>query len=386
MKKILHFLFITAAIAGCKEVYEPNISSPLTGYLVVDGFINSAQGVSTISLTRTTKLIDEVAIIYERNAQVSIESDNNESYPLFEGLNGTYTSAVLNLNPASKYRVKINTQDGKEYLSEFTAVKNTPAIDSISWQRENGGVQTYINTHDAQNNTKYYQWKYIETWEIRSSYLSSLKYTYDFVTGGITGVEYRDPLTLNTDTTIATCWQSYTSRNIIIGSTEKLITDRIYLPLAYIEPASVELSVLYSVELKQYALSHGAYMFYDQMKKNTEQLGSIFDAQPSELQGNIQCVNDPSEIVIGYVEVTEEQTKRIFIANRQVDDWGYNPGCSSFIIDNQPDSILKYGSGLMPTFANTVSPFGTIIDFYAAPPVCVDCTLSGSNERPSFWP
>lgn len=371
---------------GCKEVYEPNISSPATGYLVVDGFINGAPGVSTVSLTRTTKLIDEVSIIYEYNAQVSIESDNNESYPLFEGPNATYTSAVLNLNPSSKYRIKINTQNGKEYLSEFTAVKNTPAIDNISWQRENGGVQTYINTHDAQNNTKYYQWKYEETWEIQSSFLSTLRYVYNSVTGAITGVEYRDPVNLSADTTIATCWQSFTSRNIIIGSSEKLSTDRIYLPLTYIEPASAELGVLYSVELKQYALSLGAYMFYDQMRKNTEQLGSIFDAQPSELKGNIQCVNDPSEIVIGYVEVTEEQTKRIFIANKQVEDWGYNPGCSSFTIDNQPDSILKYGSGLMPTFAKTVSPLGDIIDFYASTPICVDCTLSGTNIKPSFWP
>lgn len=386
MKKIFYFLFVVAAVMGCKEVYEPNISSPPTGYLVVDGFINSAEGVSTISLTRTTKLIDEVAIIYEFNAQVSIESDNNESYPLFEGLNGTYTSAVLNLNPASKYRIKINTQDGKAYVSEFTAVKNTPAIDSISWQREDGGVQTYINTHDPQNTTKYYQWKYEETWQIQSFFLSTLKYIYDPVTGNITSVDWRDPLTLGPDTTITNCWQSYTSRNIIIGSSEKLSEARIYLPLTYIEPASVQLSVLYSVELKQYALSLGAYMFYDQMRKNTEQLGSIFDAQPSELQGNIQCVTDPSEVVIGYVEVTEEQTKRIFISNKQVEDWGFNLGCSSFTIDNHPDSILKYGMGLMPTYAKTVSPFGGIVDFYASQPVCVDCTLRGSNKKPSFWP
>lgn len=386
MKHLFCFLFIMATIIGCKEVYEPNISSPPTGYLVVDGFINSAQGVSVINLTRTTKLVDDVAIIYEFNAQVSIESDNSESYPLAEGINGTYTSAVLNLNPASKYRIRINTQDGKEYLSEFTAVRNTPAIDSISWQRENGGVQTYINTHDAQNTTKYYQWKYEETWQIRSFFLSTIKYEYDAVSGNITSVVWRNPLTFDPDTTIENCWQSYTSRNIIIGSSEKLTTDRIYLPLTYIEPSSVQLSVLYSVELKQYALSLGAYMFYDQMRKNTEQLGSIFDAQPSELQGNIKCVTNPSEVVIGYVEVTEEQTKRIFISNKQVEDWDFDLGCGSFTIDNQPDSILKYGIGLMPTYAKTVSPFGDIVDFYASQPVCVDCTLRGSNKKPSFWP
>ncbi|MEP6845469.1 MAG: DUF4249 domain-containing protein, partial [Panacibacter sp.] len=297
MKKIFYILTALVITTGCKEVYKPNINSPSTGYLVVEGYINSGGGPSTITLTRTTKLIDSVFVLFEHNAQVSIESDNNQNFPMKEGVNGSYISDVLNLDPASKYRVRIYTQNGKEYTSDFAPVKYTPVIDSISWQRENGGLQTYINTHDAQNNTKYYQWKYAETWEIHSPYYSSLFYTHDPVTSLITGVEYSNPLTHNPDTTIHKCWQSYVSRNIILGSSEKLNTDRIYLPLSYIEPASVQLSVLYSIELKQYALSSGAYVFYQQLKKNTEQLGSIFDAQPSELKGNIQCITNPSEIV-----------------------------------------------------------------------------------------
>jgi hypothetical protein len=65
--------------------------------------------------------------------------------------------------------------------------------------------------------------------------------------------------------------------------------------------------------LKQYGLSSDAYTFWSQMKKNTEELGSIFDAQPSQINGNIHCTTNPVEPVFGYVSITNIQTKRIYI-------------------------------------------------------------------------
>jgi Domain of unknown function (DUF4249) len=380
MKKSLYFLFIIAAATGCKEVYEPNIISPSTGYLVVEGFINSGNGVSMFTLTRTTKLVDNVFVLYERNAQVQIESNGNEVYPLNEGLNGTYTSAVLNLNPSSNYRIRINTQVGKEYLSDFTAVKHTPVADSINWRKDDTGLGVYVNTHDDQNNTKYYRWSYTETWEFHSPYLSYLDYLRDPVTNEAIGVRGRS----NTDE-LYRCWKTQHSTQIIIGSSEKLSTDRIYLPVRHIEENAEELSVLYYIELKQYAISHEAYLFYQQMEKNTEQLGTIFDAQPSEITGNIHCTSNPEEIAIGFVEVSEEQVKKHFISNEEVRPWVSSYSCSKITIYNHPDSIKPFADSYIPL--NGVTFRGLeIVTFDAAPPICVDCSLRGTNVKPSFWP
>src|SRR4030095_7378655 len=98
---------------------------------------------------------------------------------------GEYSIAQLILNSNKKYRLYIRTRDGKEYISDFTAIKHTPPIDSISWQRENGGVRLYVHSHDAQNGTKYYQWKYEETWEFHSDYYSSIKYQRNNSTGRV---------------------------------------------------------------------------------------------------------------------------------------------------------------------------------------------------------
>lgn len=386
MKKIIVIIAIAVVCATCREAYNPPLSSPDTGYLVVEGFINTTGGASTITLSRTTKLQDSVFVAYEHNAQVQIESDANDIYPLAEGLNGTYTSAPFLANDASKYRIRIFTSEGKEYVSDYVSPKRTPAIDSISWEQTDDGVTTHINTHDPTGQTKYYRWKYEETWQIRSAYFSTIKYEFDPLSNLPVNVVYRYPGTNAPDSTIWDCWQFNNPSTILLGSTERLSSDLIYLPLTHIEPASIELSVLYSVELKQYALSQEAYHFYERLKKNTEGLGSIFDAQPSDLQGNIKCVTNPAELVIGYIDATSEQSKRIFIRKDQVHDWKYTPGCSYITIDNKRDSIQKYGTGLIPVVPEMLGPFNSIITFTAAIPYCVDCTLRGSNVKPSYWP
>jgi hypothetical protein len=384
IKKLFTCIIFLIIASGCKEKYIVPIQTPVTGYLVVEGFINSGQEPTSIKLTRTTKLYDSVNIIYEHNAEVNVEGENQETFPLYENGNGVYiSSALLNLNNTEKYRLHIRTQDGKEYASDFVPYKHTPEIDSISWQRENGGVKIYINTHDPQNNTKYYHWKYEETWEFHSTYYSSLIYIYNQNNTPI-GVTYRNA-DQSVDTTIHKCWNTVISTNINLGSSEKLSTDKIHLPLISIEPASVKLSVLCSVNIRQYALSHEAYLFFQRIKKNTESLGSIFDAQPSDLQGNIHCITNPAETVVGYIDISEEKQQRIFIRSDELPDWNYNQNCSEVILDNQPDSLIKYGIGLWPTVPFSVG-LG-VKQFYATPDEnCMDCTLTGSNVKPVFWP
>jgi Domain of unknown function (DUF4249) len=369
--------------AGCRQQYEPRVDAKNIRLLVVEGFLNSGQGPTMICLSRTANLKD-TAIRPEPGAQVNVEGDNGSRFTLTGNSNGEYSVPQLILDNNEKYRLHIKTVDGKEYISDFASVKYTPPIDSITWQRENDGLRLYANARDPQNATRYYQWKYEETWEFHSAFYSSLKYVWDTVTSKIINVVFKNS-DLSADTAIYQCWNTLNSTSIILGSTEKLTADVVYLPVQYIEPRSEKLSVLYSLNLRQYAISQEEYLFLQKMKKNTEQVGSIFDAQPSQLSGNIHCLTDPNEIVIGYIGVTQEQVKRIFIYNSQVPGWNYDPGCVQVLIDNNLDSIAKHGYDLTPTLPAKISFYG-IISFYASTLPCVDCTLRGKHQRPSFWP
>ena len=364
-------------VTGCKKLYEPHINSTATGYLVVEGYISSGNGPSIITLTRTTKLRDTVSVFYEQGAQVSIEGNTNESFPLTEGTDGHYISDTLYLKPMSKYRIRIVTQAGKEYLSDFSEVKHTPRIDSISWQVEHDGVQIYANTHDDQNNTKYYRWSYSEPWEFHSAFLQTVYYTFD-PTGQAIGVAPSAP-----NAAIYKCWRTQNSTSIILGSSEKLTADRIHLPVRYIAPQADELTVLYYIRVKQFALSQDAYLFYQKLKKNTEELGTIFDPMPSEISGNVHCVNDPNELVIGYVEPSQEQEKDLFIRNSDLPmTWLSQMPCGEFEVKNIP----PLDTAVIPTRIGTYGQYNNIATFYVADRYCVNCTLRGTNKKPSFWP
>jgi hypothetical protein len=382
---MIHLLccLLVLIMAGCKQRYDSPVHSPVTGYLVVDGFIsNDPAATSTIKLSRSAQL-DSTNIQFEKNAKVILEGQDNSSYILLETDSGHYNISNLNLNNAVKYRIDITTANGKQYQSDFEVVKDNPPIDSISWIREKDGVRIYVNTHGSNpDSVGYYQWEYNQTWEFHTAYLSVVKYDTSFAPGTpLLIAVYRD----SSSRMYNICWQYEKSGNILTGSSAKLSKDIISLPLAFIEQPSWKLSVLFSIDVKQYSITKGRYEFLERLKKNSEQVGSIFDAQPSELSSNLRCISDSKEMVVGYFNICPLRETRIFIKNSELPGWGYHEDCFFIEIDNIPDSIYKYGVGLIPTYATGGGFFG-ISKFEAAPPNCVDCELRGTHIKPGFWP
>ncbi len=387
MKKYFSYLLLLFLLQACKEKYISPAISPATGYLVVDGIINSSAGETNITLSRTTALSSQL-VVFETGAKVFVQGEDNTNIALKEITTGHFSVSNLNLNNTKKYRLSIITRDGKTYQSDYSAVKYNPPIDSVSWKREGRDVSLFVNTHDPNNNTKYYQWEYAETWEIHSYYLSTLKYKVGTGTKGATtySAVYNDSTNYGPDMSKYFCWKTVPSTTLMTGTTTNLASDVINLPLISIPADSWKLNILYSINAKQYSLSQGRYEFLQRMKKNTEGTGSVFDAQPSELNSNIHCVSNPNEPVIGYIDVCPVQEKRIYINRKSLPDWNYNQSCSEVEIPNVSDSIAIKALFLLPTYPKTDPMSGRIISFFAAPPECVDCKLRGSSTKPSFWP
>src|SRR6478736_8431972 len=308
-KYYLIVLSFVLAIA-CKESYEPAAITIPRSYLVMDGFINSNRdSVTTITLSRTRNLTDSTfASDPELNATVTIQGEGGDSYNLRSRGNGFYSGTSMNINPASKYRLRIVTSSNIEYLSAYVPVQQSPAIDSVYWE-QNGDVNIYANTHDPQNKTRYYRWDYLETWEHHAYYET------------IYGL--KDNLIFLVDSTNQTfkCWSTEPSHDIVLGTSIQLSQDIINkAKVGTIPQGSVKLGVRYSMLLKQYALTEQAFNYWQILQRNTQELGTLFDAQPSQLRGNLFCVSKPGEPAIGYVSVGTVSSKRIFIGNREVTD------------------------------------------------------------------
>jgi hypothetical protein len=396
MKKWM-FIFILFLMVQCRDAYNVTPATNGNGSLVVEGFVN-ANGITRINLSRTTRLSDK-RIAPEIGAIMVIESSGGDVFLMHElGGGGIYESDNVTLDPAQKYRLRIQTLSNKEYASDFRNYVATPVIDSITWEQDVTGVNIFAHAHDNANSTRYYKLDYEETWEFHSAYRASLKFTPidPGPDSAKYALEYIRPDQL-TDPTIFTCYNSRVSTGINIVSTENLATSEVLYRIRSIPAASIELSVLYSMDLKQYALSKEAYEFFVKMKKNTESLGSIFDAQPSELTGNITCVTDAAELVIGFVDVTTLESKRIFISNESLNGWGYDLGCKAFFEPDRNFSDYPYpnnpglfnhiaGRDIVPTTPAETGPGGSVKKFFANKRVCVDCTMRGTNVKPGFWP
>lgn len=356
---------------ACREKYELPETVVNKDYLVVEGFINGGNDSTFINLSRTVTPDDASRIKAETGASVSIEGENGGNFFLHEINPGVYAAAPLGLSPSGKYRLAITTR-GKSYLSDYVEIKKTPAIDSVNWVRESNGVQVYVNTHDTENKTIYYNWQYNETWEFHTYY---------------SNWEYKDyqMIPRANPTQIYQCWQSYVSSHIIIGSSAKLGEDVIYnYPLVFIPDDSWKLETRYSILVKQQALSQGAYDYLENMKKNSEQLGSIFDPQPSTSSGNIHCISDPREIVLGYLYSSTTVEKRIFITRSEVPGWKYRFWCQELFVPM--DSLMFYfgGEGLLPT-REEIRSTDQKAGYLGAEKPCVDCRVRGTNVKPVFW-
>jgi len=373
MKRLLTILIIGLIVVQCKKPYNPPVAEVDQSVLVVEGTIAVGKNVENIFILSKLKTLQDKSLrIPENNAKVTIESSTGNSWNVIESGNGIYKS-VLNIPETGNYKLVIQTAAGKKYESSSEAVINTPAIDSVTW-KQNIDLQLYVHTHDPSNNTRYYKWDFIETFE-RHSWFESL---LDFVDGKVVNRPLGDQ--------IHSCWTNDTSKSILINNTTSFDQDVIsYQPIQYIQHPSDKLSVRYSILVRQLGISKEAYNFWNILKKNTELTGTLFDPQPSKMPSNITCINDNSKVVVGYISVGKVTEKRIFIMNSAMNLWPYQnkaDSCSS--ISDLPAKMidfLKQNPSYAPAYFETLS--GKLV---IATKDCVDCRIKkGTNIKPSFW-
>ena len=344
--------------------------------LVVDGSLN-AKGESIIQLTRSQNLSETLPTPHELRAKVAFEDETGNTYPLTERGKGSYSLPARSFDQTKQYRITIRTADSKEYASEFVPlVKVPPPIDEITWAvTSKKGVQLYVSTHDVNNSTRYYRWSFEETWK----YVSAFNSRYDWKNGY--------PVLRIND--IYNCYRTAQSTKIAVGSTANLSQDIVSnFPLLYIEQRSEKIRFKYSILVKQLGLTKEAYDYWFQLQRMTENLGTLFDPQPSQLVGNIKCTSDLSEPVIGYFIAGSTTEKRIFISS------DYLPRASKYITSFDGCVTLDTLSARSLPLLNT-----NIVLIESAPsgpgmpsaytftgPGCGDCrSAGGTTTQPPFW-
>ncbi|WP_184547733.1 DUF4249 domain-containing protein [Mucilaginibacter sp. FT3.2] len=400
-RAIYTICLLLLAIAACRKAYTPPAIALAGSYLVVEGVINSGGDSTILKLSRTLKLNDTTSLKPETGAVVTLEGEDGTSFPQLQEsptVKGSYINPSLILNAGKRYRLRIKS-GSSEYLSDFAESKTTPPIDSVTYvlsHTYDAGLRVNVNTHDATGKSIYYRWDYAETYQYRTPYDSRWKSNGDTVL----------PRNIITDD-INHCWRTVYSNHVVIGSSEKLSRDVIsQLSLTVVPSTSEKISEEYSILVKQYALTKEAYQFWENLQKNTEKLGSVFDAQPSQLPTNIHCISNPAEPVIGYLSICTVTSQRIFVPFFTLPNSGEGDtylGCSltSAYFHYRVNPLLGQGDEDFYYNYNKPGPHILLIPFESiigdvnghlgivghagSTPYCVDCTVRGSNKKPSFW-
>ncbi|MBS1532435.1 MAG: DUF4249 domain-containing protein [Bacteroidetes bacterium] len=364
-------------ICGCQKLYNPKPVKNSPNILVVEGVIDPSADSTIFKLSRTVQVNAKTTVAPELGAIVNAEDDQNGVYPIPEIGNGTYAFPGLRLNITRKYRLRIRTTDGKEYVSNFVPVKITPPIDSVGFTILPDSLQVYVSAHDPTGSTRYYRWSFDETWLFHAFAPS------EYISNGYKLVER------TIDQQIYFCYASSLSPTIVLATSNKLAHDVIYQnPLTLIKGSSEKIEREYSVLVRQYAITADALNYWANMKRNSDQLGSIFAVQPSEITGNIHCTTNAATPVIGYISASTVTSKRVFLGNNSLPRrWQpiYPYSCS---IDSIPNSRVQLDLIDIPVSEFTLSYYGNVFNplgYTATERECADCTIRGTTVQPSFW-
>jgi len=152
--------------------------------------------------------------------------------------------------------------------------------------------------------------------------------------------------------------------------------------LHYVNTETRELSIRYSLLVKQYSLDKDAYLFWQTIKEQNSEQG-LYSKQPHQIRGNVKNLVNEEEPVLGYFLVCGISEKRIF-----VDPPPFPVLMRYFTCTLDQADFEAYGQMYMsdpvtwPIFA-IETPGG----FRAVPnQSCVDCRRRGGTIiKPDFW-
>jgi hypothetical protein len=370
----------TSLLGGCVDPYPPDVPAANQSYLVVDGFINS-KGSTVIKLSRSLGLASANTIPAETKATVYVLDNTGTRYNLAENPAGTYTLPAQTLDPSRQYQVRITTSKGRNYASDLVAVKTTPPIDNLSWQPVGAGVEVDVDTHDPSGASQYYRWDYVETWQFNSAFRSDYEY--------VSSSKSVQPRTNN----IFTCWRTELSPFIKQTSTAQLSQDVVSKYPLITLPYTEKLRIKYSVLVLQYAQTPEEYAYWETLSKNTQNLGTLNDPLPTQLTGNVHCLTDASEPVLGYVGAHSVTQARLFIDYNdlpkplpRIANNPYETCAIDTVLVRDGFELFRLGLEVPFDAWATPPPNSKVIGYFAATTECVDCRVRGTNVKPSFWP
>jgi hypothetical protein len=315
MKRLMNFLLWSYTFCACVDPIFFETEEGLS-LLVVEGSINTLSEPYRVRLSKTSKF-NSGSNVYEsfatiNNAEVTINHvESGISTPLFLDGNGNYTTKDSTFvgQVGQSYFLEIILED-KVYRSQIETITPSPMITDVYYEysKEDEEINIKLDADSPENSLL--QWKW-------SGFYQLLTFLPD------------DPDTFDC---CMRCYFPIIGSEIIIQDAElnsnEPISGKRVSTIQMDHPTGV------IINIRQYSLSQNAYNYQKLLLTQRESRGGLFDPLPFEINGNIYCVNDPKERVLGYFKVSDIQEIDIGINRARYFDYtnyGYYLGdCRDF--------------------------------------------------------
>ena len=318
-----------------------------TPSLIVDGLITDSLSAQTIRVHRSAiigvgndNILEPVS-----GAIVSIIELGGNRYTFVESKPGIYTS-MLKAVAGKNYAVEIKLPDGQLVKSDPQELHVAPPIGEISTEVKD---VPYINT--AGNVT-------VDTRLILKMNTDLTNYNGDVFIRWLVDGEFEFvenyPMALSTKV-------CYVKNNVDLNNLKifdsRILSGRKIVNEPFINTAlDYRFATQYCFHIQQMAMSEAEFQYWSGVQAVTNIDGSLFDAPPGTVKGNLYFENNPNQKVVGYFSVNGLQATRIVASPQSLDRNYIEPKCRV-------------------RFNTTPSPD------------CKNCLLQdgSSTSKPSYW-
>jgi len=296
-------LTIALTVAGCLTPLE-RFAEYKGGEPVISGQVTSVEGATHVLIGRTAdreRLPEPVS-----GANVVLLDDMGEEIPFFEEIPGKYVPANFSGVPGRTYHIRIHFPDGEVYESVPETMPVSIGVDQIKYTIE---PQQYTD-QDGTISERYFikiftshtlpdlQDPLFIRWHVEEVY-------------AIYPTDFPDPF----GNVPPPCFvnQHVDPQNIVLFNGEEVKTTEIpdlEIIKRLIDPSFKERH--YFTTYQSY-LTREAYEYWRKADVVANQVGSIFDAPPARIKGNMFNVNDDEQEVLGYFQAANQAFERFYI-------------------------------------------------------------------------
>ncbi|MDA1120504.1 MAG: DUF4249 domain-containing protein [Bacteroidetes bacterium] len=365
--RLVSLIFIViSGFFGCIQEIELELGK--VSSLVINGEISNEPGPYKVKLSYSTGFNENSLFVpidpRVLKAEVKIVDDLGNEEVLNEIGDGKYITTIGGIQGTigRTYMLMITLNNGEKYESLPERLKSPVPIDNVGFEfaseaiLSNSGenlssesrLKFNVSFTDPPEGKNYYRWRYEEVYEVIAPLADSLMATFQF---------FPPDCLFCPPPIIKRCWGKDFDNEYLYVESDLFFNGRSVTALEILSmPITRKLLIKYSVLVKQYSISEGAYNYWNNLKGQISNTGTIFETPNFQILGNIRSTSNSDEAVLGYFGVNSVSEKRIFIDNQEVPYAIVGLACPP--LDGTPPGAL-----------------------------CTNCTAGGASQFiPSFWP